>query len=51
MTKIVDDLTGEASVPCAEADTNVEFKLKRSGPRTVGAEYSVTCVSKSAEAC
>lgn len=51
MTVSVDPETGEAVVPCASAETNVEFKLKRSGPRVVGAEYSATCVSQAAERC
>lgn len=47
-----DDMTlVDGAAACAGKDTNVEFKLKRSGPRVVGAEYSATCVSQSAERC
>jgi len=50
MTK-VGDPAGGFTVPCANSETNVEFKLLRDGPRVRGASYTATCLSEAAEAC
>lgn len=47
-----DDMTlVDGVAPCFNAETNVEFKLVRSGPRVRGATYSATCLSDTADGC
>lgn len=51
MSTYKDPETGELTAPCANGETNVEFKLLRNGPRTPGARYTATCLSETAGSC